>query len=55
MALALEVQHIHDNLSAQDQEIFDELVSIACKVDPSFQNRIQWKVPAFTLNDNWHH
>lgn len=55
MALASEVQRVYDGFSEQEQEIFNTIVSIAYKINPSFQNRIQWKVPTFTLNDNWHH
>ena len=55
MTIIAEVEQIVDGLSDQEKAIFDTVVNIACKVDPSFQNRIQWKVPTFTLNDNWHH
>ncbi len=55
MPLAPDVQRIRDALSRQEQEIFDAVVSIAGKVNPSFQNRMQWQKPTFTLNDNWHH
>ena len=55
MALTPDVQRVRDSLSASEQEIFDAVVSLAEKVDPSFQSRIQWQKPTFTLNDNWHH
>ena len=55
MPLTPEVQRVYGNLSAQEQEIFDGVVSLAEKVDPSFQNRMQWQKPTFTLNSNWHH
>jgi hypothetical protein len=55
MRLVSGVQQIHDSLSEQDRKLFDALVSIAEEVDPSFQNRVQWQKPTFTLNDNWHH
>ena len=55
MALTPDVQRVRDSLSASEQEIFDAVVSLAEKVDPAFQSRIQWQKPTFTLNDNWHH
>jgi hypothetical protein len=55
MSLVPDVQRVRDNLSKQEQKIFDAVVSMAERVNPSFQNRIQWQKPTFTLNDNWHH
>jgi hypothetical protein len=55
MILTAEVQSIFDQLSAQEQEIFKTIVHLAEGVNPALQNRIQWKKPTFTLNDNWHH
>lgn len=55
MSLAPDVQRARDGLSGKEQAVFDTVVSIAYEVNPSFQNRMQWKVPTFTLKDNWHH
>ena len=55
MKLSADVQRLYKDLSKQEQEIFDCVAGLAYNVDPSFQNKIQWKVPTFTLNDNWHH
>lgn len=55
MHLAPDVKHVRDKLSEQEQKIFDAVVGFAEEVNPSFQNRIQWQKPTFTLDDNWHH
>jgi hypothetical protein len=55
MVLDPDVQRLRDGLSGKDQEVFDTVVSLAYDVNPSFQNRLQWKVPTFTLNNDWHH
>jgi hypothetical protein len=55
MLLAADIQSGFDKLSTQDQQICETIVQLAYQVNPSLQNRIQWKAPTFTLNDNWHH
>ena len=55
MMLAADIQRVYENLSKQEQEIFDRVVDLAYEVDKSFQQRMQWKVPTFTLHNNWHH
>lgn len=55
MMLVSDVQSVRERLSGQDQDIFDHVARLAYEVDPSFQNRMQWQKPTFTLNNNWHH
>ncbi len=55
MQLTPDIQKMRAGLSRQYQKIFDAMVSLAEKVNPSFENKMQWQTPTFTLNGNWHH
>jgi hypothetical protein len=55
MIITAEVQYVLNDLSEQERKVFETIIQLAYEVNPSLQNRIQWKSPTFTLNNNWHH